>query len=62
MPTGEDARLLAALRERPGILSFYGAAEDTVRVEGERLLAQFGPRALLQPFVRLRVDPRSGSR
>jgi hypothetical protein len=59
-PAGEDARLLAALRERPAILSVYGAAEDLVRVEGERLLAAFGPRPLLQPFVR-RTRP-TGSR
>jgi hypothetical protein len=52
MPTGDDVRLLAALRERPGILSFYGVAEDDVRAEGERLLAEFGPRPLLQPFLR----------
>lgn len=63
MPTGEDARLLAALRERPAVLGFYGAAEDEVRAAGERLLAEFGPRPLLQPFVRRRsLDPRTTPR
>jgi hypothetical protein len=54
MPTGEDARLLAALRERLAVLGFYGAADDEVRAAGERLLAELGPRPLLQPFVRHR--------
>jgi hypothetical protein len=61
MPTGEDARLLAALRARPAILSFYAGAEELVRVQGERLLAEFGPRPLLQPFVR-QMQPAAGSR
>jgi hypothetical protein len=51
-PAGSDARLLAALRERPAVLSFYAAAHEVVRLEGERLLAEFGPRPLLQPFIR----------
>jgi hypothetical protein len=63
MPTGEDARLLAALRERPAVLGFYGSADDEVRAAGERLLAEFGPRPLLQPFVRRRsLDPRTTPR
>jgi hypothetical protein len=61
MPTGDDARLLAALRERPGVLSFYGGAEDAVRAEGERLLAEFGPRPLLRPFLR-RLPHAAGPR
>jgi hypothetical protein len=58
-PRGEDARLLAALRQQPAILSGLGAADDGLRAEGYRLLAAFGPRAHLLPFVR-RVPGSTG--
>jgi len=51
-PRGDDARLLAALRQQPAVLSGFGVADDDLRAEGERLLAAFGPRPHLQPFVR----------
>lgn len=50
-PRGEDARLLAALRDQPAILSGFGLADDALRAEGERLLAAFGPRPHLRPFA-----------
>jgi hypothetical protein len=56
-PRGEDARLLAALRQQPAILSGLGAADEGLRAEGYRLLAAFGPRAHLLPFVRRVPDP-----
>jgi hypothetical protein len=59
-PSGEDARLLAALRQQPAVLSGFGVADDALRVEGERLLAAFGPRPHLQPFVRA-IDPTGGN-
>jgi hypothetical protein len=51
-PRGEDARLLAELRQQPGVLSGLGVADDALRSKGQRLLAEFGPRPHLQPFVK----------
>ncbi|MEO5820137.1 MAG: hypothetical protein ABIT71_06490 [Vicinamibacteraceae bacterium] len=51
-PSGEDARLLAALRQQPGVLSGFGVADDALRSEGRRLLVEFGTRPLLLPFIR----------
>jgi hypothetical protein len=52
VPKGEDARLLAALRQQPAVLSGIGVADDSLRAAGQQLLAEFGPRPLLQPFLR----------
>lgn len=52
-PRGDDARLVAALRRQPAVLSGVGVADDNLRSEGQRLLAEFGARPHLRPFVRL---------
>lgn len=60
MPSGMDAALLAALRDQPGILSRIGPSDDALLAEGRRLLAAFGPRPHLQPFVRAIHGPGDG--
>lgn len=50
-PNAEDARLLDALRIRPGILSRYGPVDASIRAEGLDLVRAFGRHRLLKPFL-----------
>ncbi len=55
-PTGRDAELLAAVRARPIVLTFFAAAEPAIRDEGAALVRRYGPHPLLQPYLRATRD------
>jgi hypothetical protein len=59
-PTGRDADVLAAVRARPIVLTFFAGVEPAIRDEGAALIRRYGSHPLLRPYLRAIGDVGGG--